>query len=876
MAGTFGVSGLISGLSTSQIIDALMAMERAPLTNLQNKKTQIQTRSTALDQVQSKLSTLRSAIYQLTLQSSVNAKQAVTNTPSTSPTVLTATATSEAANGSFQVTVNQLATATAVRSGSAIGEAINATAALDSAGFAVTPTDGYFTINTAGSKATTGVAGLAGSTSLLTGSGSHTVTIGSQAFTFTGSVDTVQDVLDSINSYTSTTGVRATFAVSGGLGKFTFSTVATGSTASVTVSSSSGDFAGADGTGTGASAQITVDASVDTLNSVVTSINTNPSLSGIVTASLTSSNYLQLSSSTALGLGSGDDTSNFLAAAKLLAAAGTAPSVTGSTVTAGALASTSISINGVVVTTRATAAGNTAAQNAVSLAYDINSTAGIGVTAMANADGTLTLGAKTGGVGSYIDIGAPGAGTGLSAGVTTQSAEVYTSTSGLGVTNIGVALASSRLATPISGLVGGVGEFKVNGVSIDYSSTDTISGIISRINSSSAGVTAAYDSVQDKLQLAATATGSQAIALQDVTGNFLAATGVLSAAQTLGQKALFSVSTVNGGAQLSSSSNTISGVVPGVTLEVKSTSSSPVTVTVGQNTATTIQKVRDFVTAYNDAINLIRDQTAYNASTNTQGILGYDSTIKGIESNLKLIMSGSALGVTGAYQSLSSLGLTTGSFGSAVGSTSQLVLDETKLTDALTKNPDAVSQVFTAFSNTATLAGGGTGSIASISGVPTLNHQAGSYVITSTASGGLTAVFTPTGGQPQDAVTGSISASGTNTTLIPGITITANGVLTDGTNTITVTVEKKGTAIAIDDYVKNLTSSSGLFASRETQAEDEIRRLDDRISQTQQRLDDRQASLEAQFSRLEKLMSQLQYQSNYVGAQIAAWAKTTS
>jgi flagellar hook protein FlgE len=90
-----------------------------------------------------------------------------------------------------------------------------------------------------------------------------------------------------------------------------------------------------------------------------------------------------------------------------------------------------------------------------------------------------------------------------------------------------------------------------------------------------------------------------------------------------------------------------------------------------------------------------------------------------------------------------------------------------------------------ALSVTATLAGGGTGSLASISGQPA-DLRPGTYAVTTTASGDISYVFTPTGGPAEAAVSGTITAGGTNTTLIPGLTLTANGALTNGTHTITV------------------------------------------------------------------------------------------
>ncbi len=152
----------------------------------------------------------------------------------------------------------------------------------------------------------------------------------------------------------------------------------------------------------------------------------------------------------------------------------------------------------------------------------------------------------------------------------------------LGVTNVAAPVggADARLVNPVTS----DGSFRINGVTITYTLSDSINAIINRINSSAAGVTASYDPLQDRLVLMSKTTGNTRISLEDVSGNFLAATGLLSAPQSLGQNAVFTVSTVNNGQPLSSPTNTVSGLLPGITLELKDVTASPVTVTVSVDT----------------------------------------------------------------------------------------------------------------------------------------------------------------------------------------------------------------------------------------------------------------------------------------------------
>src|SRR6185436_12275314 len=147
----------------------------------------------------------------------------------------------------------------------------------------------------------------------------------------------------------------------------------------------------------------------------------------------------------------------------------------------------------------------------------------------------------------------------------------------LGVVRPGLALVNANFATAVSDGGSGAGVFKVNGVSISFNATtDTVSSVLSRINSSAAGVSASYDTVNDRFVFTNKTTGDVGIALQDVTGNFLAATGLSGGSLTRGKNLLY---TVDGGPQLTSQSNTISeteSALAGITIQALAEGSSTV------------------------------------------------------------------------------------------------------------------------------------------------------------------------------------------------------------------------------------------------------------------------------------------------------------
>lgn len=92
--------------------------------------------------------------------------------------------------------------------------------------------------------------------------------------------------------------------------------------------------------------------------------------------------------------------------------------------------------------------------------------------------------------------------------------------------------------------------------------------------------------------------------------------------------------TING-IPYSTTSNTVTGAIPDVTLTLVSADSGvPVQVTVGPNTPGITSAVTAFVNAYNTVISDINSQFAFNTTTNSQGTLGSDNSLRILQSSL--------------------------------------------------------------------------------------------------------------------------------------------------------------------------------------------------------------------------------------------------
>jgi flagellar hook-associated protein 2 len=142
-------------------------------------------------------------------------------------------------------------------------------------------------------------------------------------------------------------------------------------------------------------------------------------------------------------------------------------------------------------------------------------------------------------------------------GTTTRT---ITSSLALGHIQVTSGMASANLRTAIQDDGTGNGAFTVNGVTINYNAgSDSIRNVLDRITNSTAGVTASYDTLNNRFLLTDNATGDIGISIQDVAGkgNFAAATGLSTGTLQRGQNLLY---TVNNGPQLVSQTNSINPV----------------------------------------------------------------------------------------------------------------------------------------------------------------------------------------------------------------------------------------------------------------------------------------------------------------------------
>jgi flagellar hook-associated protein 2 len=269
-----------------------------------------------------------------------------------------------------------------------------------------------------------------------------------------------------------------------------------------------------------------------------------------------------------------------------------------------------------------------------------------------------------------------------------------TSSAALGTLKLSAPLSSSALGTALTGLdASDNGSFQINGVTINYNAdTDTISTLMSRINQSTAGVTASYDSANDQFTLANTTTGDVGLGLSDTSGNLLAALGLTTAAGgafTHGKNAQF---TINGGATLTSASNTLDSSVTGISgFSLTVNSQTTETLQIQSNTAPMQSAIQDVVDKFNALQTAIQTdtQTTFSGGTVTTSVLSNNEEAKSWAENLQNLAFDAVSGLTGSVQRMDNLGI------DFDGTSGQLVVkDSSKLANALTNNPQDVQNFF--------------------------------------------------------------------------------------------------------------------------------------------------------------------------------------
>lgn len=207
---------------------------------------------------------------------------------------------------------------------------------------------------------------------------------------------------------------------------------------------------------------------------------------------------------------------------------------------------------------------------------------------------------------------------------------------------------------------------------------DTLATLASYINDGDYGVEASVvtDSSGDsQLALVSTTSGAAGAASIDTSSLTDAASGAVNFSQAqAGKDAAFTVD----GVSSTSSSNTVTNAVPGVTMQLLDTSSAPVQVEITNDNSDIETAVNDFVNAYNTVMGDLNTQEGDDSLGDAEPLYG-SSTVALLQEQLQNAMNFTQS--SGTITALSQLGVTPSSSDDGT-----LTLDTSTLDSALNSN----------------------------------------------------------------------------------------------------------------------------------------------------------------------------------------------
>jgi flagellar hook-associated protein 2 len=211
--------------------------------------------------------------------------------------------------------------------------------------------------------------------------------------------------------------------------------------------------------------------------------------------------------------------------------------------------------------------------------------------------------------------------------------------------------------------------------------TQTLADVANQINGDGLGVTASVvtDSSGSRLAIVSNSSG----AANDFSiGSAGSGFGFTQAA--MGKDASLTVDGIN----ITSASNTVTGAVPGLTLNLLSAQQgTEVSLRVAPDTTAATNAINQFVSDYNSMITQLTSQFTFNGTS--EGVLATDSTVRSLQSSLLGAISytySPASGTT-TVPNLSSLGI-------SVGNDGKLTVDSPTLQNVLQNNYSDVQNFF--------------------------------------------------------------------------------------------------------------------------------------------------------------------------------------
>jgi flagellar hook-associated protein 2 len=329
-------------------------------------------------------------------------------------------------------------------------------------------------------------------------------------------------------------------------------------------------------------------------------------------------------------------------------------------------------------------------------------------------------------------------------------------------------------------------------VTID-SSNNSLQGIAAAINGANIGVTASIvndgSSTPYRLSLSSNASGA-ANSMQISVAGDAALSSLLSQdpSNNSGQNFTETAAAQNAnftlnGISISKPTNTVTDAINGLTLNLTGTSTSPISLSVAQNTTAMTTAVNSFVSAYNALDSTLLSSSAYNAATGTGAILQGDPTVMMLQSQLRGALNVPINSAGSALSSLPDIGVTFQQNGT-------LTVDSAQLNTAITSNYGNIAALFASV-------GQASDPLVSYSSVSS-NTQPGNYAVT------VSALAT------QGSTIGNVNLNSAPTTIAANTSV---NVTLDGTTASVALTAGSYTATQLAAMIQSAINSSSTFSA---------------------------------------------------------------
>ncbi|MGA0586399.1 flagellar filament capping protein FliD [Dyella sp. KRB-257] len=227
-----------------------------------------------------------------------------------------------------------------------------------------------------------------------------------------------------------------------------------------------------------------------------------------------------------------------------------------------------------------------------------------------------------------------------------------------------------------------------NSSTVAISATDTVADIAARINAASGnpGVSATVVNGTSGAQLLLSSSKTGVANGFSISADGSSSAGLTTLANklnTAGANEAKDAQLSLDGIAITSASNSVSGAIDGVTINLAAAGST--TLTVSRDNSVATKAVQDFVDAYNSYTKTVGTLSSYDKASGKGGILLGDAMLHSVQRTIGSVLSGKVAG--NSIGSLASLGITRSADGT-------LAVDSSKLTAALDGNPAVVQDLF--------------------------------------------------------------------------------------------------------------------------------------------------------------------------------------